>query len=302
MAKGSAGIADLPQGASPVVRVIDEFIPQPERPVTSTTQNIVFKLVNKSRGDVYLPLYAQNIIKKRDGDGNPIYDTIRVLKGVYTIWESEQKDIKMDAKMLSKSRRSLKFEFGGRDNVALVKSDDSIVLEALRILPHNTGVEGHDKGSRFAFYEIDTQKQAEIEAKKRQNKRKAVRLAEEQSFEKLKKHAHYLRIRLFDEYGTPKVEKALRNEYEDYADLNADKFLASVGSTEVEVAFLISKAIAEAKLDISTHQGSAYWATGAFICKIPSNQRAHDYLIEYAMNPINVDSKTFREQLEAIVT
>lgn len=104
-----------------------------------------------------------------------------------------------------------------------------------------------------------------------------------------------------DEYGYPKVEKALRNEYEDYADTQPERFLASVGSIEVEVAALISKAISEAKIDTSTNKGSAYWATGGFICKIPSGQKPVDYLIEFALLP-NEESKAFKQQLENIST
>lgn len=304
----SAGIQHLPQGPSPVVAEKEVgYIPRPLQQNGVAAANVVFKLVNKSRGDVYVPLYQQNVIRGyiKDEHGNedkskPIYDTIRVLKGVYSIWESEQKDIRMDAKSISKSRRSIKFEWMIKDSIARVPKDDIYALEAMRILNFNIEVPGANKGSRFAFFEIDTTKQAEIEAKKRQDRRKAVRLAEEQPFEKLKKHAIYLRIHLIDDYGTPKIEKALRNEYEDYADLNPDKFLASVGSKEVEVAYLINKAISEAKIDTSTHKGSAYWATGAFICKIPANSKAQEYLIEYAMNPVNVDGKAFREQLENI--
>ncbi len=302
MSSNSAGLQHLPKGPSPVVSQREEtYIPQPQQQ-TLNAENVVFKLINKSRGDVYLPLYQQNVIRSRDKEGRPVLDTIRVLKGVYTIWESEQKEVKMDAKAIAKNRRSVKFEWMGKDNVSLVKSDDILVLEALRVLPHNTEVEGHNKGSRFAYYEVNTQKQAEIDAEKRKQRRKAVRLAEEQSYDKIKKHANYLRIRLFDDYGTPKVEKALRTEYEDYADMYPEKFLTSVGSKEVEVAFLISKAISDAKIDISTHKGSAYWATGGFICKIPSNQKAQEYLIEFAMNSVNVESKAFKEQLENIST
>lgn len=175
------------------------------------------------------------------------------------------------------------------------------MLEALRILPSNTEVAGHNKGSRFAYYEINTQKQAEIDAAKRQLRRKAVRIAEEQDLDKIKKHAIYLKLRVLDEYGYPKVEKALRNEYEDYADTQPERFLASVGSIEVEVAALISKAISEAKIDTSTNKGSAYWATGGFICKIPSGQKPVDYLIEFALLP-NEESKAFKQQLENIST
>lgn len=294
----SAGIRHLPKGPSPVVAAKEvEFIPQPTQRL-NPVQNIIFKLVNPSRGDVYLPLYAQNVKNPVSGQ----LDTLRVLKGVYTIWESEQKEVKMDAKTLSKSRRSLKFEFSGKDNIAIVQADDEIMIEALRLIPHNIEVPGHNKGSRFAFFEINTQKQAEIDAAKRQLRRKAVRMAEsETSFEKMKKHAHYLRIRVLDDYGYPKTERAVRNEYEDYAELYPDKFITSFGSQEVEISFLVSKAISDAKIDISTNPGSAYWATGGFICKIPSTQKAHDYLVEYAMMP-HEENKTFRQQLEIAVT
>lgn len=306
----SAGIQHLPQGPSPVVAEKEVgYIPRPSQQTGVGTKNVIFKLLNKSRGDVYVPLYQQNVIrgyqKNKQGEedkSKPVYDTIRVLKGVYSIWESEQKDIRMDVKSISKARRSIKFEWMTKDSIARVSVDDIYALEAMRMLSFNTEVPGANKGSRFAYFEIDTNKQAEIEAKKRQARRKAVKAAEDQPFEKLKKHAIYLRIHLVDDYGTPKVEKALRNEYEDYADLNPDKFLTSVGSKEVDVAYLINKAISEAKIDTSTHKGSAYWATGAFICKIPANSKAQDYLVEYAMNPVNVDGKAFLQQLENIST
>lgn len=296
----SAGIADLPKGPSPVVAAKEPvFIPQSPQQL-SPVQNIIFKLVNKSKGDVYLPIYAQNIVRGEDKDKKPILDTLRLLTGVYTMWESEQQNMKLDAKTLSKSRRSIKFEFTGKDNIALVKADDKLLLEALRILPHNIEVVGHNKGSRFAFFEVNTEKQAEIESAKRKLRRDAVRKAEDQSLEKLKKHAAYLRIRVLDDYGYPKVEKALRNEYEDYADTQPERFLASIGSPEVEVAFLISKAISDAKIDTSTNKGSAYWATGGFICRIPSTGKAFDYLVEFAMLP-GEESKDFKEKLQTIV-
>jgi len=296
--ENSAGLRHAPKGPAPVVQVKEDvsFVPQPSTQITPV-KNIIFKLVNKSRGDVYLPLYAQNVKNPKTGQ----LDTIRVLKGVYTIWESEQKDLKYDAKQLAKSRRSVKFEFGSKDNIALVKADD-LAVEAMRILPMNVEVEGANKGSRFAFYEIDTERQAKIDSEKRARRREAVRLAEGQTFDKLKKHATYLRIRVLDEYGYPKIERALRNEYEDYAELDPEKFIASCGSKEVEVAFLINKAISDAKIDTSTHKGSAYWSTGGFICRIPSTEKAYDYLVEFAMNTLNEDSKTFRQQLENIGT
>lgn len=296
----SAGIADLPKGPSPVVAPKEPvFIPQPPQQL-NPVQNIIFKLVNKSKGDVYLPIYAQNIKRGEDKNNKPILDTLRLLTGVYTMWESEQLNMKLDAKTLSKSRRSIKFEFSGKDNIALVKADDKLLLEALRMLPHNVEVEGHNKGSRFAYFEVNTEKQAELESAKRRLRRDAVRKAEDQPLDKLKKHASYLRIRVLDDYGYPKVEKALRNEYEDYADTQPERFLASIGSPEVEVAFLISKAISDAKIDTSTNKGSAYWATGGFICRIPSTERAFDYLVEFAMLP-GEESKDFKEKLQTIV-
>lgn len=307
----SAGIQHLPQGPSPVVAEKEVgFIPRPTQQQGTAAANIIFKLVNKSRGDVYVPLFQQNVIRSYaknekgvEGFSKPIYDTIRVLKGVYTIWESEQKDIRMTPKEISKARRSIKFEWMQKDSIARVPVTDIYALEALRILSFNTEVPGANKGSRFAYFEINTERQAEIEAKKRQERRKAVKMAEDQKdLSKIKKHCVYLRIRLDDEYGTPKSEKAIRTDYEDYADLNPDKFLTSVGSKEVEVAYLINKAISEAKIDTSTHKGSAYWATGAFICKIPSGSKANEYLLEYAINPINVEGKAFLEQLENIIT
>lgn len=295
METSSAGLRHTPMAFSPVAPEKETFIPAPVQQL-NPVKNIIFRLVNRSRGDVYLPLYAQNVINPKTQK----LDTLRVLKGVYTIWESEQKDLKMDAKTLSKSRRSLKFEFSGKDNIAIVPADDNITLEALRIIPHNMEVPGANKGSRFAFFEINTEKQAEIDAAKRQLRRKAVRIAEEQPLDKLKEHAVFLndrRLRVFDDYGYPKVEKALRNEYEDYADLNPEKFLNTVNSPEVKIGALIMKAISEAKIDVSTVKGVANWANGGFICRVPTGKPPFDYLLEFAMLPGD-ESKAFKERLE----
>jgi len=43
----------------------------------------------------------------------------------------------------------------------------------------------------------------------------------------------------------------------------------------------------------------AYWATGAFICSLPTNRSAKDVLVELATTP-SVEGKEFLAQLQAV--
>jgi hypothetical protein len=99
----------------------------------------------------------------------------------------------------------------------------------------------------------------------------------------------------------PKSMDALRNDYELYAEAQPNKFMQSAGSKEVEIAFIVKKALIDNKIDTTTKRGSAYWSnSGGFICKIPSDKKAPSYLVEFAMFPQD-ESRAFLEQLKKLV-
>ena len=114
----------------------------------------------------------------------------------------------------------------------------------------------------------------------------------------MRKHCNYLGISFTDELGMPKSNEAIRNDYELYAEAQSAKFMQSAGSKEVEIAFVIKKALIDNKIDVNSRKGSAYWANdGGFICKIPADKKPANYLVEYAMFP-QEECKAFLEQLK----
>jgi hypothetical protein len=219
---------------------------------------------------------------------------IRLLRGVDTIYQRDQKGL--EPAYVSSNRRTLIFD----NRVLRVPSYDTVALEFLEKC--NANVDNPNKrGTRkLTFFEWNPIRQAELERSKRVARIEAIKFASMQSDEDMKKHAIYLGIPLFDELSMPKTMEGLRNDYEFYAEAQPAKFMQSAGSKEVEVAYIVKKAIIDGKIDLGVKVGSAYWANdGGFICKIPSAQQAQTYLVEYAMLP-NDESVTFLNQLKKL--
>ncbi len=219
---------------------------------------------------------------------------IRLLRGVDTIYLDEQKGI--DEKYIVSNRRTLTFD----RRVLRVPEYDAAAIEFLE--KSNANVDNKNKRGtkKLTFFEWNPVRQAELERAKRVAKVEAIKFASMASDEDMKKHAIYLGIPLFDELSMPKTIEALRNDYELYAEGQPAKFMQSAGSKEVEVAYIVKKAIIDGKIDLGVKVGSAYWANdGGFICKIPSAQQAQTYLVEYAMLP-NDESVTFLNQLKKL--
>jgi hypothetical protein len=158
------------------------------------------------------------------------------------------------------------------------------------------------KGTRkITFFQWNPQRTAELEREKRVAKVKAIKHASLATDEEMRKHCNYLGILFTDELGMPKSNEALRNDYELYAEAQPNKFMESAGSKEVEIAFIIKKALIDNRIDVNSKKGSAYWANdGGFICKIPSDKRPESYLVEYAMYPQD-ECKAFLEQLKKLM-
>ena len=86
-----------------------------------------------------------------------------------------------------------------------------------------------------------------------------------------------------------------------YAKRNPLKFEANLDSKEVEVAYLIKKAIIEATIDLGGGEGNVSWSkTGKGICKVPLSRKPYEYLLEYAMTNSD-EGRNFLEELERIV-
>ena len=219
---------------------------------------------------------------------------IRLVRGVETIYQSEQKGL--DEKFLMANRRSLIFD----NRVLRVPEWDTAAIEFLEKC--NANIDNpNKKGTRkLTFFEWNPVRQAEIERQKRIRKVEAIKFASLASDNDMVKHAVYLGIPLIDELGIQKTPETLRNDYELYAESQYEKFLQSAGSKEIEIGYIVNKAIIDSKIDLGVRPGSAYWSNdGGFICKIPANTKPKQYLIEYALMP-NDESKAFLNQLKKL--
>jgi len=219
---------------------------------------------------------------------------IRLLRGFPSIYMEDQKGL--DENYIKTNRRSLTFD----KRLLRLPEYDTTAIEFLE--RSNANVDNvNRKGTRkLTFFEWNPQRQAELERKKRTAKVEAIKFASLQTNEDMRKHANYLGISFFDELGFPKSDDALRNDYELYAEAQPNKFMQSAGSKEVEVAYVVKKAILDSKIDLGAKKGSAYWSeNGGFICRIPTDSNPQEYLVEFAMLPQD-ESKAFLEQLKKL--
>lgn len=273
------------------VRNIEEAqIAMHEAPSDTGLSYKVFKLTDTGKKGKY---HMEGIDDIWDPDKKKMV-RVRLLRGFPSIYMEDQKNL--EPQFISSNRRSLVFDA----RILRVPDYDTTAIEFLQKC--NSNVDNpHKKGTRkLTFFEWNPQRQAEVERKKRLDRIEAIKFATMASVEDMRKHANYLGINATDDLGFPKSDDAMRNDYELYAESQPNKFMQSAGSKEVEVAFVVKRAILDSKIDLTAKAGSAYWANdGGFICKIPTGVRPQDYLVEYAMLP-QEESKQFLNQLKKL--
>lgn len=250
----------------------------------------VYKLTDTTKKGKY---HMEGVDDVWNPDKNRM-ERIRLLNGFPSLSIDDQKHL--DKAYVEKNRRSLVFDA----RILRVPDWDTAAVEFLE--KSNANIDNvNKKGTRkLTFFQWNPHRQAELERKKRVAKVEAIKYASMTSSDEMRKHANYLGINFIDELGFPKSDEALRNDYELYAEAQPNKFMSSAGSKEVEVAYIVKKAILDSKIDIHSKIGSAYWSgDGGFICKIPGTAKPKDYLVEYAMLP-NDDSQQFLNQLKKL--
>lgn len=250
----------------------------------------IFKLINNDkRGRVYID-GIDDVINPKTGK----VERVRLLSGVNSIWLKDQADVTDD--YIRQNRRSLIFE----DKVLRIPSWDSTAIEFVEVSRHLVDNPNRKTGSKTEFYEWNPQKQAELALKQRHQKIEAMKLAMGITEDKMRKHALFLGVSFVDELGLPKTADSLRNDYILKAEENSKLFMETVESPLVHISYLVKKAIIDAKIDVGRESNKAYWATGGFICSIPSHIKPQVYLVEFASNGTR-EGKEFLEQLEIVV-
>jgi len=251
--------------------------------------NVIFRLVKKKKGRTHLDSVCNNVLNPKTGKRERIW----LLMGAPSIWQSELVDLLKDKDYVNKSRYGLKFE----DSICRISSINANELEFARVNTNNVGKRRNGSG-KYDFYEYDAQEEQKAKLANQMTKIETVLKIKDMPADKMKKLALFLDIKPYDEIGQLKGDDGIRTELMLKADTQPTLVNKYIDSKEVEINFMVRKAIIEAKIDLTGQSGNALWAGGkGFIAKIPSTKKALDYLTELAMTNSN-EGRTFKEQLE----
>ena len=258
-------------------------------------QYVVFRLVRKKQRRLWLDGICDNCYNPKTKETERAY----LIRGTKSIWQSDLTDLIKDMdkpnSYISKNRIGLLFE----DGICRIPITEKNQLEFARVNTNNVGKNRNGAG-KYSFYEYDAQSEQALRLEKQMHRIKMITKANEMPEDKVKKVAVFMGIPLVDELGYPKTPDGIRSELMIKADLQPEAFERLVDSKEVEVSWMVRKAILDAKIDLTAQQGTALWAGGkGFIGKVPSNRKAYEYLTELAMTNSD-EGRQFLEQLKTI--
>lgn len=259
----------------------------------------IFKLVGNSRnGSVYIPNISDVINPATITDKNPkgVVERMRLIAGVPSVWIKDQKDLSPE--YIRNNSRSLQFIRGTR--MLRIPDNDSTALEFARLCHFNIGSKSRRTGSPFDFYEYDPAKE-EREALEREDFELDMAIEAKQAKpESMRKHAAFLGIALTNSLGLPASDDGIRLEYTRYAKRNPKYFKDTLGSKQVDIGWLVRKAIVDAKIDLGREQGKVYWANGGgMIAVLPKGTEPVRELTDLAMTNTE-DGMRFLEQLQTV--
>ena len=280
------------QEPKPLVDVAQEIsniaMNEAVKPVNSY---VIYKLVDsKKKGRVYIDGIDDDILNPTTGKRERIW----LLSGTSSIWSTELVEQLKDKDFVRNNRRSLQFEAG----ILRVPTWDERMLEFVKNCRHLIDNPNRRTGSKFEFFEYNPAKQ-QAEALKREMLEIDMAIAaREMPIEKARKLASFFGVVFFDELGQPKSDDGIRRELMIIAKRDPKKFQMHIDSKEVDIAFLVKKAILDSRIDLGKGDGNIRWANGGYITKIPSAKigQAQKYLAELAMSN-NDEGKEFLEQL-----
>lgn len=274
---------------------IDSVLSLPPEGEKPKQEFVIYKLADtKRKGRLYIDgiddAVMNPVTKKRE--------RIWLLNSVHSIWQSDLSDQLKDPAFMRSNRRSLQFESG----ICRIPVWDERALEFADACRHNIGSKDRRSGSRYDFYKYDPIKQQADALKKEMFEIEMVMKARDMEIAKVKKLASFFGISFNDDLGQYKGDDGVRTELMIRAKRDPINFSKYIDSKEVDVSYMVKKAILDAKIDLTGQNGNAIWAKGGgFIAKIPVGRKAYEYLTELALTN-SADGKAFKEQLETIST
>lgn len=277
------------------IQIPTDLIPKEIKP--EGAYNVIFKLVKKRRGRHHLDNFTEPVPNPDNGN---VPERMCLLAGAIDVWESKCENILKDKARYDRARRGMDIIF--LDGVCRVRSTDMLRLKFLRLHPKNVG--DRKVGSIGSdFYEYSPAREQEDRLKKQMMKIQMVLKASEMDCSVTgygRKIASFLGIKMVDEdLGTPKEPGAIKTELVLRADTDPVTFQKYIDSTEVEIQWLVRRAISDSKIDLGGATGTVTWADGkGFIGKIPSTRKPLEYLTELALTN-SEEGRRFKEQLQS---
>lgn len=279
------------------IQIPTDLLPETKKP--DGVYNVIFKLVKKKRGRLHLDNFSDPV---PNPDNDNIPERMCLLAGATDVWESKCENILKDKNRYDRARRGMDIIF--LDGVCRVRSTDVLRLKFLRLHPKNVG--DRRTGSISSdFYEYSPAREQEDRLKKQMMKVQMVLKAGEMDCTQNgygRKIASFLGIKMVDEdLGIPKEPEAIKTELVLKADSDPVTFQRYIDSREVEVQWMVRKAISDVRIDLGGATGNVTWANGkGFIAKIPSTRKALEYLTELALTNSN-EGRGFLEQLKTVI-
>lgn len=258
------------------------------------SQYVIYKLVNTNRkGRVYVDGIDDDILNPKTGKRERIW----LLSGSSSIWSTDLVEQLKDKDWVRNNRRSIIFEGG----IVRVPKWDERQLEFIKNCRHLIDNPSRRTGSKFEFFEYNPKKQQEAALKKEMLELDMAMAVKDMDITKVKKLASFFGVIFYDELGEPKSDEGIRRELMLVAKRNPENFQKHLESKEVEIAYLVKKAIIDNKIDLGGNNGNAIWAkNNGLIGKIPLSRKPHEYLVELAMTN-SEEGRTFLDQLQNLV-
>ncbi len=280
------------------IKIPTDLLPEIKQP--EGVYNVIFKMVKKRRGRHHLDNFSDPV---PNPENNNVPERMCLLAGATDVWESKCENILKDKNRYDRARRGMDIIF--LDGVCRVRSTDTLRLKFLRF--HSKNVGERRVGSLGSdFYEYSPAREQEDRLKKQMLKIQMVLKASEMDCRENgygRKIAVFLGIKMADEdLGIPKTPDAIKTELVLRVDTDPVSFQQYIDSREVEISWLVRKAIGDARIDLGGASGNVTWSSGkGFVAKIPSTRKPLEYLTELALTN-SEDGRRFLEQLKTIVT
>lgn len=271
---------------NPFKNPIDEFAEQnisfelpKKKKKNQVESDYIFRMMGEFKKDeygrnIYPKLTIDNMDQVLDPDSGKLR-TIRLLKGVDTIWMDEQEHI--TEKQAESMRPSLVFHEGQ----LRVPAYERNTIEFLKRKNACSNNEFRMRGSKTWYYLEDYMKREKEEYEREKIKTEAENLAMNASDDQMIAHGRFLGILMVNDAGEMMSPFGIRVKYKKEAQMNPEAFMNSFHNPHLKMHFVISEKVESGEIIIDRAALKAKWNNGATICILPEAKDPIKHLAEF---------------------